>query len=109
MTVNTIPVKVAHYLIKAVIMFGMSETQTISPEVRAYMSAIGRKKTEAKTQSSRRNAATAAAARRKDLSALPCLCGQCPDDPKSTCPRGRLLRQRMRNAAKKANQSGANQ
>jgi len=25
-------------------MFGMSETQTISPEVRAYMSAIGRKK-----------------------------------------------------------------
>jgi hypothetical protein len=80
----------------------MSETQTISPEVRAYMSAIGSKKTEAKAKSSRQNAAAATAARRKDLTALPCLCGQCPDNPKTTCPRGRLLRQRARNASKSA-------
>jgi len=68
----------------------------ISPEVRAYLSALGRKKTPAKAASSRRNALVAAAARRKDPAQLPCVCGRCPANPKTTCPRGRLLRQRSR-------------
>jgi TPP-dependent indolepyruvate ferredoxin oxidoreductase alpha subunit len=77
----------------------MSETQTISPEVRAYMSALGSKKTEAKERTSRENLAKGSQSRRKDPMTLPCLCGQCPDNPKTTCPRGRLLRQRARNVA----------
>jgi len=66
--------------------------------VRAYLSAIGSKKTEKKARASRSNAAKGAAARRKDPMSLPCTCGQCPDAPLTTCPRGRLLRQRQRNA-----------
>ncbi len=73
----------------------------LSPEVRAYMSAMGSKKTAAKAASSRRNAEVAAAARRKDPMTLPCTCGACPDNPLTTCPRGRLLRQRARIASEK--------
>lgn len=68
----------------------------ISPEIRAYMSALGSKKTEAKMKSARENLAKGANARRKDPMTLPCVCGQCPDKPLTTCPRGRLLRQRAR-------------
>jgi len=81
---------------------GMSDE--ILPEVRAYMSAIGSKKTAAKSASSRRNAEVAAASRRKDPMSLPCICGGCPENPKTTCPRGRLLRQRARNTKTEATQ-----
>jgi hypothetical protein len=77
----------------------------LSPEVRAYMSAMGSKKTAAKAASSRRNAEIAAAARRKDPLDLECTCGQCPDNPLTTCPRGRLLRQRARSATNQATAS----
>jgi hypothetical protein len=87
----------------------MSNTTDIAPEVRAYMSALGSKKSAAKTKTSRQNAARAAVARRKDPMTLPCLCGQCPDNPKTTCPRGRLLRQRARNAAQASTQTEATQ
>lgn len=30
----------------------------------------------------------------KPLSELACTCGKCPDDPKTTCPRGRAIRRR---------------
>jgi hypothetical protein len=70
----------------------------IPPEVRAYMSELGKTQSEAKTKTARENLALGAAARRKDPATLPCTCGQCPDNPKTTCPRGRLLRQRMRGA-----------
>ena len=71
----------------------------IPKAVRAYMSELGKTKSEAKAAASRQNAAAGAAARRKDLGTLPCTCGGCPGDPKTTCPRGRLLRQRARIAA----------
>jgi hypothetical protein len=73
-----------------------SMSKQIPAEVRNYMSQIGRIKTPAKVAASRRNASVAAQARRKDPASLPCTCGQCPDNPKTTCPRGRLLRQRER-------------
>ncbi len=73
----------------------------IPDAVRAYMSEIGSKRTEAKLKSARENLAKGPAARRKDPMALPCTCGQCPDNPKTTCPRGRLLRQRARSAEAK--------
>jgi hypothetical protein len=79
------------------------------PEVRAYLSKIGKIKTEAKTTASRENAAKAAAARRRDPLTLPCTCkgGESlkAGDHVTTCPRGRLLWQRERAASKK--QQGA--
>lgn len=72
--------------------------QQIPDAVRAYMSEIGSKTTEAKTRTARANLAKGPEARRKDPMSLPCTCGQCPGNPKTTCPRGRLLRQRARNA-----------
>lgn len=78
----------------------------VPPEVSAYMSAIGSKKTAAKTAASRINAAKASAASRKNPLDLPCTCsgGESlnPDEHKSTCPRGHLLKQRAKAAAKRA-------
>lgn len=76
-------------------------TRSIPDAVRAYMSELGKTKSDAKIQTSRVNLAKGAAARRKDPMTLPCTCGQCPDNPKTTCPRGRLLRQRARIASEK--------
>jgi len=75
-------------------MSGMA--QQIPDAVRAYMSAIGSKQTEAKIKTARENLAKGPESRRKDPLSLPCTCGQCPDNSKTTCPRGRLLRQRAR-------------
>jgi hypothetical protein len=74
----------------------------IPDAVREYMSELGSKRTPAKLEATRKNAALGAAARRKDPLDLPCTCGQCPDTPKTTCPRGRLLRQRARQAANRS-------
>ncbi len=83
-----------------------SNDTAATPEVSAYMSAIGARKTETKTASSRANAAKAAQARKRDPLTLPCTCtgGDSLEasDHKTTCPRGRLLRQRARNEAQKA-------
>ncbi len=62
------------------------------------MSALGSRRTIAKTDAARRNITKANDARRRDPMTLPCLCGGCPDNPKWTCPRGRLLKQRERAA-----------
>ncbi len=86
-------------------MEGMSNT--LPEVVRAYMSEIGSKRTEAKSRASRLNAAKGAQARRKDAAQVACLChGGDSLEPmahKTTCPRGRLLRQRARTAAVKEN------
>jgi hypothetical protein len=78
-------------------------SEKIPDAVRAYMSEIGSKKTKKKTQTSRENAMKATAARRKNPMDLPCVCtGGDSLEPmahKTTCPRGRLLRQRARIAA----------
>jgi hypothetical protein len=84
----------------------MADESEITPEARAYMSALGSRKTETKTASSRANAAKATEARRRDPLTIPCTCtgGDSLEASahKTTCPRGRLLRQRERNAQKKA-------
>ena len=72
----------------------------IPDAVRAYMSELGKTRSEAKMKSAEANLAKGRAARRKDPATLPCTCGQCPDNPLTTCPRGRLLRQRARVIAK---------
>jgi hypothetical protein len=75
------------------------------PEVLAYLSRIGSIKTEAKTRASRETVKKAQAASRKDPLTLPCTCkgGESlkASDHVTTCPRGRLLWQRERAAAKK--------
>jgi hypothetical protein len=75
-----------------------------SPEVRAWMSELGKARTPAKLASIKNAQKAGAAARRKDPLSLPCLCsGGDSLEPlahKTTCPRGRLLRQRARNAGK---------
>lgn len=68
----------------------------ISPEVRSYMSKLGKSKSPAKIAAARKSAVLGGRARRKDPNSLPCTCGQCPDHPKTTCPRGMLLYQRAR-------------
>lgn len=87
----------------SVITFCMTENQ-ISPEVRAYMSALGRKKSRAKVEAQKKNLAKGAAARRRDPLTLVCTCtgGDSLDvrAHKTTCPRGRLLHQRARSEAR---------
>ena len=84
----------------------MSEDKVnnLAPEVREYMRQLGRKSTPAKQKSSRENAKLAAAARLKDPLTLVCTCsgGESLNvaDHVTTCPRGRLLWQRARKAAK---------
>lgn len=82
----------------------MEKTQ-ISDDAREYLGRIGSIKTEAKTRASRANVGKAQAARRRDPLTLPCLCtgGDSLEakDHRTTCPRGRLLYQRERAAAKK--------
>jgi hypothetical protein len=68
----------------------------IPDEVREYMSKLGKSKSPAKLKAQRRAAVLGGQARRKDPNTLPCTCGQCPDNPKTTCPRGMLLYQRAR-------------
>ncbi|RYX80633.1 hypothetical protein EON83_27795 [bacterium] len=84
----------------------------VPAEVSAYMSAIGSKKTPAKVEAARRNVARASAANRKNPLDLPCTCGGGDSlnasDHKTTCPRGNLLYQRARAAARRA-QRGAQQ
>jgi hypothetical protein len=62
----------------------------IPDAVRAYMSQIGSKKTEAKKDAARRNGAATRFAP-KPLEELECTCGKCPSDPKTYCPRGRAI------------------
>jgi hypothetical protein len=77
----------------------------IPKAAREYLGQIGSIKTEAKARASRANALKAHAARRKDPLDLVCICegGESVEakDHKTTCPRGRLLWQRERAAAKK--------
>jgi hypothetical protein len=87
-----------------------TKSEEIPAEVRAYMARMGSKKTPAKLEAIRANAVKASAARRLDPATVLCTCGGGDSvelaDHKTTCPRGRLLYQRARNAAKKAS-SGA--
>ncbi len=80
--------------------------EQITKEVREYMSRIASKRTPQRSAASRQNAAKAAEARRKNPLDLPCICegGESlePTAHKTTCPRGRLLRQRARSAAQQA-------
>jgi hypothetical protein len=58
------------------------------------MRALGRRTSEKKKAAvARNNAATRFQA--KPLDELACTCGQCPDNPKTSCPRGRAIRRRM--------------
>jgi hypothetical protein len=76
-----------------------------SKAVREWMSELGRARTPAKLASIKKAQELGAAARRKDPLTLPCTCkGGDSLEPMShttTCPRGRLLRQRARNAAQR--------
>ena len=71
------------------------------------MSKLGSKRTPAKIEAARVNAAKGADARRKDPLTVPCTCtgGDVLESKahKSTCPRGRMLYQRERRAAKAKN------
>lgn len=84
----------------------MKNKTPVPDVVRAYMSEIASKRTPAKTKASRENIAKATAARRRDPMDLPCVCGAGDDlatgAHPTTCPRGRLLYQRERAAAKRA-------
>jgi hypothetical protein len=86
------------------------EKKEVPAEVRAYMREIASIKTPARSSASRANAAKGAAARRRDPVMVLCTCGGGDsvrlEDHKTTCPRGRLLYQRARTAAKRAT-SGA--
>lgn len=69
------------------------------------MSALGRRKSEAKTEASRVSIVKAQEARRKNALDSICICtggdSLRASDHKTTCPRGRLLWQRERAAAAK--------
>ncbi len=81
-------------------------SEQIPDAVRAYLSAIGSKKTEAKMKSARANLALGPASRRRDPLELPCTCGGGDvlkvKAYKTTCPRVRLLYQRERTAQQRA-------
>jgi hypothetical protein len=81
-------------------------SEKIPDAVREYMSAIGSKRTPAKTKTARENLAKGPSARRRDPLELPCTCGGGDvlesDAHKTTCPRGRLLYQRKRTAQQRA-------
>lgn len=84
-----------------------NKTKKVSDEqLRAVMGALGSRKSAAKTAASRANVAKASAARRKNPLDSICICtgGESlrASDHKTTCPRGRLLWQRERAAAAKA-------
>jgi hypothetical protein len=80
--------------------------ENLTPEVREYMRALGSKSTPKKQEASRANAVKAAEARRKNPLDLPCTCtgGKSLNvaDHVTTCPRGRLLWQRERAAARRS-------
>jgi hypothetical protein len=79
-----------------------TKSEEIPAEVRAYMARMGSKKTPAKVEAARANAAKGAAARRLDPATVLCTCGGGDSvelaDHKTTCPRGRLLYQRAKTA-----------
>ncbi|RYG59951.1 hypothetical protein EON80_25155 [bacterium] len=89
---------------KSVILLNVGN-EKIPPEVREYMRKIGGAKTPAKMAAAQANMEKAQAARRRDPLTLVCTCGGGNSleakDHKTTCPRGRLLWQRARAAAKK--------
>ena len=91
------------------ILRAMPEKTVVPDSVRAYMSEIASKRTPAKTKASRQNIVKATAARRRNVLDLVCICGAgddlTPGAHPTTCPRGRLLYQRARAAAKSKNQS----
>lgn len=81
-----------------------TEAQIISEA----MGLLGRRKTEKKRAAvARNNVATRFQA--KPLEELQCVCGQCPDHPKTYCPRGRAIVRRQRKASDQAKESQANQ
>jgi hypothetical protein len=68
--------------------------EKIPDAVREYMSAIGSRKTEKKLKAIARNGLSTRF-KPKPLSELECICGKCPSDPKTYCPRGRAIRRRI--------------
>lgn len=81
-----------------------TEAQIISEA----MGLLGRRKTEKKRAAvARNNVATRFQA--KPLEELQCVCGQCPDHPKTYCPRGRAIVRRQRKASEQTKESQANQ
>jgi hypothetical protein len=66
------------------------EEKLISEAMRLLGSRTSEKKRAAVAQN---NAATRF--KPKPLNQLECICGKCPDHPKSHCPRGRAIRRRL--------------
>ncbi len=81
-------------------------SEPISEAARAYMSALGSRRTKAKAEAARQNIALANEARRRDPMSLPCICNGGDSLEASahvwTCPRGRLLKQREKAAQQRA-------
>lgn len=71
-------------------MQAMKEKQLISEAMRA----LGRRTSDAKKLAATRNSQHTQF-KAKPLDELACTCGHCPDNPKTTCPRGRAIRRRM--------------
>lgn len=96
---------ICNVVLSVVILRAMPEKTPVPDSVRAYMSAIASKRTPAKTKAAQKNIAKATAARRRNVLDLVCICGAgddlTPGAHPTTCPRGRLLYQRARNAAKR--------
>ncbi len=80
-------------------------SEKIPKAVHEYMSAIGSKRTEAKLAAARRNGAATRFTPRP-LEDFDCTCGQCPDNPKTYCPRGRAIRRRQAAQAATPAQTG---
>lgn len=82
-----------------------AEKIEVTSEVREYMAALGRRQTPAKIEAAARNLEKGRRARLKDPLTLPCTCTGGDSlkvtDHRTTCPRGRLLWQRERTAAKR--------
>jgi hypothetical protein len=73
------------------IIFTMANEEEVISEA---MRLLGRRTSEKKKKTSARNGERTRF-QAKPLSELVCTCGQCPDNPKTKCPRGRAIRRRQ--------------
>jgi hypothetical protein len=70
----------------------------VTPEVKAYMSALGKIRTEKRAAASARNGKSPKI-KIKPIESFDCTCKRCPDNPKTYCPRGRAILRRRAAAA----------
>jgi hypothetical protein len=78
-----------------------TKTKTEAQVISEAMGLLGRRKSEKKRAAvAQNNVGTRFKA--KPLDALACTCGQCPENPKTYCPRGRAI---IRRAAKASDQA----